>query len=194
MDRESPAGKHERPNARRSRNLHVFFLFAFWLSIAVNERANKKQKTQHESRTKSRRKIDRKLTNMDPKSTKNRGKIDAGRFWGVKVDSGTDWDVLGTVPGRQKAGLGLILGRPGRAKSAQEQSQSVPGPVPGRSWTVSERCPSACKASRTIESARGTIFGRFCIAARRLGYAFRISFYDVLLASGEVSSKRTRAP
>ena len=83
--------------------------------------------------------------------------------------------------------------RPGRTKSGPEPSKSVPGPVPRGFRTASQRCPSAFGVSSAAKHDDGTIVGRFCIGARKLQCAFRISFYRVLLASHEVSSERVHA-
>ena len=68
----------------------------------------------------------------------NRCKIDLGRFWALKAVSETHRDALGTDPERQKKAAGLILERPGRAKSTWEPAKSLPGPVLGRSRTTPE--------------------------------------------------------
>ena len=94
--------------------------------------------------------------------------------------------------GRQKAVAGPILGRPGRAKSAREASKSLSGPVPRRPRTTPEQCLSAFGAPSAVKHARGTIFHRFCVVARKLRCAFRISFSGVLLTSDEVSTARAR--
>ena len=83
--------------------------------------------------------------------------------------------------------------RPGRAKSGPEPSKSVPGPVPRGFRTASQRCPSAFGVSSAAKHDDGTIVGRFCIGARKLRCAFRISFYSVLLASSELRHERVRA-
>ena len=124
----------------------------------------------------------------------NRLKFDLGRFWALKTISGTRRDALGTGPGRQKAAPGPILGRPGRAKIAGEPAKRRPGPVPGRSRTTPERCPSAFGTRGTFECARGTIFRRFCVVARVLRCASRYSFNGVLLTSDEVSTDCARTP
>ena len=129
---------------------------------------------------------------MDPKSVQNRCKIDLGRFWALGAVSETRRDALRTALGRQKAVAGPILGRPGRAKSAREASKSLSGPVPRRPRTTPEQCLSAFGAPSAVEHARGTIFHRFCVVARKLRCAFRISFSGVLLTSDEVSTARAR--
>ena len=129
---------------------------------------------------------------MDPKSVQNRCKIDLGRFWALGAVSETRRDALRTALGRQKAVAGPILGRPGRAKSAREASKSLSGPVPRRPRTTPEQCLSEFGAPSAVQHARGTIFHRFCIVARKLRCAFRISFNGVLLTSDEVSTARAR--
>ena len=46
-DCESRVGKLERPSAGRTRNLRVFFLFAFSLSIVLSERAKVNEAQEH---------------------------------------------------------------------------------------------------------------------------------------------------
>ena len=104
VDHESRVGKPERPHTRRPRNLYVFFLFAFCLSIVVSDRAKKKQNMQHEScmkvvqnSAKNRSEIDEKSTRIDEKSMKF-------RFWAVWAFGGgsrTHGDALGTASERQ---------------------------------------------------------------------------------------------
>ena len=48
---------------------------------------------------------------MQPKSIKNRRKIDLERFWALEAVWGTRRDALGTGPGRQKEALRPILGQ-----------------------------------------------------------------------------------
>ena len=105
----------------------------------------------------------------------------------------TRWDALGTSPARPKFASGLLLERPGQAKSGREPSESVPGPVPRGSRTGPQRCPSVFGVSSAAEHAHGTIVGRFCIGARKLRCMVRISFYNVLLASSDLGHKRVRA-
>ena len=102
---------------------------------------------------------------------------------------------LGGALGRSRGGSGAPksrprtdLGAPGRAKSDQESCKSVPGPAPRCSQTAPERCPSVFGASNTVTCACGTIFQRFWLVVRKLRCASRISFYSVLLHSGEVSN------
>ena len=124
------------------------------------------------------------------KSTKNRRKFHLRRFGTLGTVLETRWDALGTSPGRPKLASGLILERPGRAKSGREPSESVPGPVPRGSRTAPQRCPSAFGVSSAVKHDDGTIVGRFCIGARKLRCAFRISFYSVLSTLSEVANKR----
>ena len=128
-----------------------------------------------------------------PKSTENRRKFNLGRFWALQAVSGTRRDALGTAPARPKAASKPILGRPGRAKSGQEPSESVPGPPRRHSKILPVSRPSAYGAPSGFARAFGSIFGRFRLVARKLRCAFRISFYSVLLCSSEVSSERVRA-
>ena len=101
-------------------------------------------------------------------------------------------DALRTALGRQKTVPGLMLWRSGRAKSAWEASKNLPEPVPRRPRTTPEQCLSEFGAPSAVQHARGTIFHRFCIVARKLRCAFRISFNGVLLTSDEVSTARAR--
>ena len=117
---------------------------------------------------KIRREILRISTKTEPKSTKNRCKIDLGRFLALKTVSGTRRDALGTGPGRPKKTPGPIFGRPGRAKSVWGPAKSFPGRVPGRSRTTPEPSPSALGAPSAVEHARGTISHRFCRVAQKL--------------------------
>ena len=127
------------------------------------------------------------------KSTKNRRKIALGQFWGFKAVSGTRRDALGTALGRPKVAPRPILGRPGRAKSGQEPSKSVPGTVPRHCRTAPERCPSAFGASSSVERARGTIFRRFFVVAQELRCAKNVAPAIVLYTSHEVSTERAGA-
>ena len=76
----------------------------------------------------ARAKIDEKSFENLRKSIPNRRKIDLGPVWAPKVFSGMRPDALGTVSGHPNDAPRPILGRPRRAKSAQEPSKSVPGP------------------------------------------------------------------
>ena len=85
------------------------------------------------------------------------------------------------------------MGRPGHAKGDRETSKSEPGTVPRRLRARPERCRSVCDATRKVGRVIGTFFERFCLVARKLRCAVRISFYSVLLGSSDVSSERARA-
>ena len=124
---------------------------------------------------------------------KNRRKIGLGQFWAFKAVSGTPQDALGTALGRPKIAPRPILGRPGRAKSGQEPSKSVPGTVPRRSRTAPECCLSAFGASSTVEGARGTIFRCFCAVARKLRCVKNVAPANVLYISREVSTEHAGA-
>ena len=78
----------------------------------------------------NRRNIVRKSLKNRAKSTKNRWKIDLGRFWASKPGSGTRRGAFGTRLGRAKADPRAILGRPGLAKSGRETPKSEPGTSP----------------------------------------------------------------
>ena len=75
----------------------------------------------------NRRKSIRKSTKIQPKSIPSQRKIDFGPFSALKAISGSCPDALGTVCRRPNATPKPILGRPGRAKSAQEPSKSLAG-------------------------------------------------------------------
>ena len=126
----------------------------------------------------------------NPKTTKNRPNFALGR-------SGALGNALGTAPGRAGDGFwapksrpGTDLGRPGRATSAWEASKSIPRPVPRRPRTTPEQCLSAFGAPSAVAHACGTIFHLFCVVARKLRCAFRISFNGVFLTSDEISAAR----
>ena len=95
--------------------------------------------------------------------------------------------------GRPRAVPGAILGRPRRAQSVRESSRRVSGTVPRRSRTVPEQGPSEFGAASCVAHVSGAICCRFCAVARKPRYAFRISFYSVLLGSNKISSERVRA-
>ncbi|MED6326630.1 MAG: hypothetical protein VYE14_04645, partial [Verrucomicrobiota bacterium] len=68
----------------------------------------------------------------------------------------------------------------------------MPEPVPRCSWTTQEQCLSAFGAPSAVAHACGTIFHLFCVIARKLRCAFRISFNGALLTSDEISAARAR--
>ena len=137
--------------------------------------------------------IDGKSIENPSKSTKNRRKFHLRRFGTLGTVLETRWDALGTSPGRPKLASGLILERPGQAKSGREPSESVPGPVPRGSRTGPQRCPSVFGVSSAAEHAHGTIVGRFCIVAQKLRCVFLISFHSVLLVSSGLRHERVCA-
>ena len=145
-------------------------------------------------RTRLERKIDRKSGRKSPKiqprSTQNRRKIDLEPFRAPKAVSGTRPDAPETAFGHPNAGPKAILERFGRAKNGQEPSKSVPEPPRRRSQTLLECRPSASGTPSGLERAFGPTFGRFCLVARKLRCASRISFYSVLLGSHEVDTER----
>ena len=100
---------------------------------------------------------------------------------------------LVTGPGRPRAVPGAILGRPRRAQSVWESSNRVSVTVPRRSRTVPEQGPSEFGAASCVAHVSGAICCRFCAVARKPRYAFRISFYSVLLGSNKISSERVQA-
>ena len=97
------------------------------------------------------------------------------------------------TPGTVKSVPGAILGRPRRAKRAREASKSVSEPVPRRSWTVAEQCPSAFGTSSAVEHNRRTILERFWLLAQKLRYMKNVAPASVLNTSDEVSTERTGA-
>ena len=129
---------------------------------------------------------------MEPKSAQNQRKIDLAAFWAPRAVSGTRPDALGTALGHSNAAPKPILGRPGRAKIGREASKSITGPVPRRPQTTPEHCLSAFGAPSAVEHARGTIFLCFCVVARKLRCASRISFNGALLTSDEISTACAR--
>ena len=162
-------------------------------STTTQELRGRKQRKQRRRRTKIQRKSSKNRSKIDEKSTKNRRKIALGQFWAFKAVSGTRRDALGTALGRPKVAPRPILGRPGRAKSGQEPSKSVPGTVPRHCRTAPERCPSAFGASSSVERARGTIFRRFFVVAQKLRCAKNVAPAIVLYTSHEVSTERAGA-
>ncbi len=98
----------------------------------------------------------------------------------------------GTGSGRPNAVLEPILSRPGRALSGRGRSKSAPGRVPSLPQTVTKRRPMGIGATSAVERARRTIFRRFGLVARKVRCGLRASFYNVLLGSDEVSTKRVR--
>ena len=161
VDHESRVGEPGWPHTRRPRNLYVFFLFAFCLSIVVSDRAKKKQNTQHEScmkvvqnSAKNRSEIDEKSTRIDEKSMKF-------RFWAVLSAQGR----YGEAPGRAqdgsrrpKAAPGPILERPGPTKSGRESSKSVPRLGLRHTQAAPERYPSAFGTPSIVKRPRRTFF------------------------------------
>ena len=85
------------------------------------------------------------------------------------------------------------MGRPRCAKRAGEASKSVSKPVPRRSWTVAEQCPSVFGASSAVEHNRKTILERFWLLARKPRYMKNVAPASVLYTSDEVSTERTGA-
>ena len=128
----------------------------------------------------------------DKKSTKFRSRALSGALGRLGPLWGRRRDLLGTALGRQQAAPGPISGRPKRAKSAREASKSLPRPIPRRPRTTPEQCLSAFGAPSAVAHACGTIFHVFCVVARKLRCAFRISFNAVLLTSDEISAARAR--
>ena len=129
---------------------------------------------------------------MEPESAQNRRKIDFAGFWMPRAVSQTRPNTLGTASGHPNATPRPILGRPGRAKIGPEASKSLTGLAPRRPRTTPEHCVSAFGIPSAVEHACGAIFHCFCVVARKLRCAFRISFNGVLLTSHEASTARAR--
>ena len=130
-----------------------------------------------------------KSTKIDEKSTKILS-------WAVLDIQSRCADALGPArdtPGTVKSVPGAILGRPRRAKRAGEASKSVSEPVPRRSWTVAEQCPSVFGALSAVEHNRRTILERFWLLAQKLRYMKNVAPASVLYTSDEVSTERTGA-
>ena len=134
-----------------------------------------------------------KRTKERPIWTENEQKFDRGQFWTLQAVLKTLQPALVTGPGRPRAVPGAILGRPRRAQSVRESSKRVSGTVPRRSRTVPEQGPSEFGAASCVAHVSGAICCRFCAVARKPRYAFRISFYSVLLGSNKISSERVHA-
>jgi len=202
---ESRVGKLERPSAGRTRNLRVFFLFAFSLSIVLSERAKVNKAQEHRNDAdRSRRHSAQNVRTASEKSTKNRSKIDENPCQiDQKLMENRSWAVLGAqsrfgdVSGRARDGLWTAKCCPKAdleaARASRETSKSVPGPPRRRSRTAPEQCPSAFGASSAIERACRGIFHRFCVVARKLRSAFRIGFCSTFSMSQAISTERARA-
>ena len=132
------------------------------------------------------------LSILARKSSQNQRKINLAAFWAPRAVSGTRPDALGTALGHPNAAPRPILGRPGQAKIGREASKSLTRPFPRRPRMTPEHCVSAFGAPSAVEHACGTIFRCFCVVARKLRCAFRISFNGVLLTSDEISTARVR--
>ena len=114
----------------------AFFLFSvFCLSIAVSERAKKKQKSQRESRTK----IERKSTENRSKIGQNRRKIEENSILGgfersepfrerAGTRSGRDRDAQNSPQGRSWNALGEPRAARSRPKASLGQSREASGP------------------------------------------------------------------
>ena len=122
-DRGGRAGQLGQQNARRTRNLRVFFNRFADRTQAVDEGPTKRQATKNRARS-------------DEKSSQNRRKIDIGASGAPPVDSGTPRDATRTPAGRPKA-------RPRRSQSAP----GAPQGLPERSWDVPGRAKNAQERS-----------------------------------------------
>ena len=123
---------------------------------------------------------------MTPKATKNRSKNDQGPVWAPKAISGTRPDALGTVFGRQSAAPRPIRGRPGRAKSDQEASISVPGAPQRRSKRLRDHSQDARKRRwhrqtqlEALAVRCSNVFGRRAAASKCVSYRSCQCFIDV---------------
>ena len=112
-----------------------FLFFVFCLSIAVSERAKKKQKSQRESRTK----IERKSTENRSKIGQNRRKIEENSILGgfersepfrerAGTRSGRDRDAQNSPQGRSWSAPGEPRAAGSRPKASLGQSREAPGP------------------------------------------------------------------
>ena len=142
-DCESRVGKLERPSTGRTRNLRVFFLFAFSLvdraqrasegqrSTGTQERRGQKRKTQRPKCSNSERKINGKSVENRRKSSPNRPKIDEKSILGhfgrprlfrgrVRTRSGRLWDVQMPPQGRS-------WDAPGGPRAARSRPKASPG-------------------------------------------------------------------
>ena len=112
---------------------HFCYFIAFGLSIAVGERAKKKQMSQRESRTK-----------IEWKSTENRLKIHQNRRKSKKIPSQAVWDArnrFGNALGRARDVTGTPKTRLRADLGAPRASQERPGAVRKRPWASPERLP-----------------------------------------------------
>ena len=123
---------------------------------------------------------------MKPKSTKNRWKNDFGPVRAPKAVSGTRPDALGTVFGHPYAAPKSILGRPGRAKSGQEPSQSVPRASQRHSKSIWGDSQDARKRHshhptqlKAFADRFLNIFGRCAAAPKCVSYRSCQCFIDV---------------
>ena len=136
--------------------------------------------------TKNRSKIDENPPHIGPKSTKNRSGAVLGAQGRFRDASGRARDGFWTPKCRPKADLGA-------PRASQERPGAVQKPrraARRRSKTLPMGRPSACGAPSGFERVFGSIFGWFCLVARKLRCASRISFYSVLLGSHEVRTER----
>ena len=158
-----------------------------------------------EQRVKHRRKIGQKSTKIDEKSMTNRRKIGLGQFWAFKAVSGTRRDALGTILGRPKVAPRPILGRPGRAKSSQEPSKTVPRAHPRRSKSFWGHAQDARKRRwhrpTQLEAFADrflNVFGRRAAAPKCISYRPCQCFIDVerfvrrILAAHKTPRKKNR--
>ena len=114
---------------------HFCYFSAFGLSIAVGERAKKKQKSQRESRTK----IERKSTENRSKIGQNRRKIEDNSILDgferselfrerAGTRSGRDRDAQNSPRGRSWSAPGEPRAARSRPKASLGQSREAPGP------------------------------------------------------------------
>ena len=136
--------------------------------------------------TKNRPKLNENPTQTDRKSTKNRNLSRFERPSRFGDASRPARDGFWTPKCRPKADLGA-------SRASQERPGAVQKPrraARRRSKTLPMGRPSACGAPSGFERVFGSIFGWFCLVARKLRCASRISFYSVLLGSHEVRTER----
>ena len=132
-DCESRVGKLERPSAGRTRNLRVFFLFAFSLSIVLSERAKVNEAQEHRNDAdRSGRHSAQNVGTASEKSMKNWSRIDENPCQvDQKLIENRSWAVLGArnrfrdASGRARDGFWTSVGRSWLAPAA---SRSAFGP------------------------------------------------------------------
>ena len=149
-DCESRVGKLERPSAGRTRNLRVFFLFAFSLLIVFSERAKVNEAQEHRNdANRSRNDSAQNVRTASEKSTKNHSKIDENPSQiHSKSTRNRSWAVLGTqgrfgdASGRARDGVWIPKCQPradlGASRVRQERPEVVQKRPQGAPETLQE--------------------------------------------------------